>query len=155
MSDFPYKAMDTDAATVNLAGDAGALVLRLTVCSLVVHHGLQKFQNPEGFAENIVAVYFSFLPVPLFWTYVAATIETVGALLLVLGVFARLAAFCLLGTMVFANTFHFLATGLEGYPLGVPATGAYAFEPSLLCFGIFFYFLLAGPGKFSLKPSWF
>merc|ERR1712032_830355 len=115
----------------------GVLVLRLLVCSLVVHHGLQKLQNPEGFAENMVAKYFPFLPQPLIWTYMAAFMEIVAPLLLALGIFARLAAFGLLITMIFANVFHFLFTGSEGYPLGVPKSGAYAYEPSLLCGGIF------------------
>lgn len=155
MSDVPYVAMDPVAAKRDIVGDIGAFVLRILTCSLVLHHGLQKVQNPQGFSENIVAQYFSFLPgKPIYWTYLAAGTELGGSLLLALGIFARLAAFALLGTMVFANAFHFLATGLQGYPLGVPATGAYAFEPSLLCGAIFFYFVLAGPGRLSLKPRW-
>uniref|UniRef100_A0A7S2H709 DoxX family protein n=1 Tax=Zooxanthella nutricula TaxID=1333877 RepID=A0A7S2H709_9DINO len=149
----PYKAMDDGGSRMNVPAEVGALVLRLTVCVTVVHHGLQKLQNPEGFAQNMVAKWFPFLPAPLFWTYAAAGMEIVAPILLGLGVFARLAALGLLVTMVFANAFHFLFTGSEGYPLGVPASGAYAFEPSLLCGAIFAYFLFAGPGRLSLKPG--
>merc|ERR1719198_96157 len=121
------------------------------VCLVVVHHGFQKLQNPEGFATNMVAKWFPFLPVPLFWTYVAAGMELIAPCFLALGLCTRLAAFGLFMTMVFANTFHFLFTGFEGFPLGVPASGAYAFEPSLLCGVIFAYFVLAGPGKCSIS----
>merc|ERR1719343_1940814 len=127
--------MDDGGSRMNLPAEVGALVLRLTVCVTVVHHGLQKLQNPEGFAENMVAKYFPFLPQPIVWTYMAAMMEIVAPLFLALGVFARLAAFGLLVTMGFANTFHFLLTGFEGFPLGVPTAGAYAYEPSLLCGG--------------------
>ena len=57
--------------------------------------------------------------------------------------------------MVFANAFHFMFTGLQGYPIGVPATGAYAFEPSLLCGAIFFFFLCNGPGKLVVSGECF
>lgn len=150
---YAYKEMGKTSPKMNLPSELGILVLRVVVSLLVVHHGLQKFQNPAGFTQNIVQQYFAFLPMPMFWTYVAATTEIVAPALLALGIFARLASFSLLMTMVFANAFHFMATGFEGFPLGVPATGAYAFEPSLLCGVIFFYFLLNGPGKLSIKPD--
>merc|ERR1719408_645232 len=124
----------------------GTLLLRLVVCATVIHHGLQKWQNPEGFATNMVAKWFPFLPVPLFWTYVAMGMELVAPIFLTLGMFSRLASFGLFMTMVFANAFHFKLTGFEGFPFGVPASGAYAFEPSLLCGVIFAYFALSGPG---------
>lgn len=154
MSGSSYVAMESEKARVNWPLEIGALVLRVTVCLTVVHHGLQKLGNPEGFAENMVAKYFSFLPgPPIYWTYMAAYMELVAPVLLAVGVFARLASFGLLTTMLFATSFHFMLTGTEDYPLGVPAAGAYAFEPSLLCGAIFCYFLFAGPGKLALKPN--
>merc|ERR1712196_203039 len=115
-----------------------------------------KWQNPTGFAAGMVAKWFPFLPVPIFWTYVAIIMELVAPIFLALGVFARLASFGMLGTMVFANIMHFEATGFESFPVGeyidgVPKPGAYAFEPSLLCGAIFAYFVLAGPGRLALK----
>mmetsp|Transcript_165 Transcript_165/g.451 ORF Transcript_165/g.451 Transcript_165/m.451 type:complete len:153 (-) Transcript_165:196-654(-) len=150
MSSADYQTMEQSKTSLP---EIGALSLRLLVSVVVVHHGLQKLKNPEGFAENMVAKYFPFLPAPLLWTYLAAMMEIVAPAFLAAGVCARLAAFGLLVTMVFANTFHFLLTGFEGFPLGVPPAGAYAYEPSLLCGGIFLYFLLAGPGKLSLRPN--
>mmetsp|Transcript_10396 Transcript_10396/g.21943 ORF Transcript_10396/g.21943 Transcript_10396/m.21943 type:complete len:157 (+) Transcript_10396:101-571(+) len=154
MSSVPFEAMGEDKPKMNLPAEIGTLVLRLTVCSMVVHHGLQKLQNPEGFTEGIVAKYFTFLPFqPIIWTYMAASMEIVAPLCLALGIFARLASFGLFMTMCFATTFHLMLTGSEGYPLGVPKAGAYAFEPSVLCGAIFVYFIFAGPGKFSVLPS--
>lgn len=149
----PYQTMDKAGGKTSLVAELGVLVLRVTVCVTVVHHGLQKLQNPEGFAANMVAKYFPFLPHPLVWTYLAAGMEIIAPLFLALGVLARLASFGLLITMVFANSFHFLLTGFEGFPLGVPKAGAYAYEPSLLCGAVFFYFALAGPGRLSLRPN--
>merc|ERR1712032_441340 len=97
--------------------------------------------------------YFGFLPAPILWTYMAAIMEIVGPVMLVVGVFARVAAFGLLFTMFFAIAFHFQHTGVEGFPLGVPKTGAYAFEPAMLCGIIFFHVLLVGPGKLALWPT--
>merc|ERR1712194_166151 len=111
--------------------------------------------NPEGFAKGVVEQNFPSLPgSPILWTYAAVGVELGASVFLALGLFARLASFGLLVTMCFATAFHFMLTGLQGFPLGVPAAGAYAFEPSMLCGGIFFYFMLAGPGKFSLTPKW-
>lgn len=163
-STAPYEAMEAGTPKTEETDyckwprEFGILVLRLTVCSLVVHHGLQKMQNVEGFSQNTVMKYFPFLVTqtglkPEIWTQAAAAVEIGGSAFLALGIFSRLAAFALTGTMVFANAFHFMFTGLQGYPIGVPATGAYAFEPSLLCGAIFFFFLCNGPGKLALQPS--
>mmetsp|Transcript_2891 Transcript_2891/g.7971 ORF Transcript_2891/g.7971 Transcript_2891/m.7971 type:complete len:159 (-) Transcript_2891:172-648(-) len=158
MSSAPYREMgesDKSGCWGDFGRDFGALVLRVVVSLTLVHHGLQKFHNPEGFSAGVVAKSFPSLPgTPLLWTYAAAGMEIVAPVFLACGLFARLASFGLLITMCFANVFHFMTTGLEGYPLGVPAAGAYAFEPSMLCGAIFFYFMVAGPGKWSLTPKY-
>uniref|UniRef100_A0A7S0B8F2 DoxX family protein n=1 Tax=Pyrodinium bahamense TaxID=73915 RepID=A0A7S0B8F2_9DINO len=149
----PYRPLEEPSGPkASIASDVGALVLRIVVALCTIHHGLQKAQNPEGFATGMVAKWFPFLPSPLFWTYLATTVELVGPALLILGVFTRSAAFVLFATMCFANAFHFELTGFEKFPTGVPPGGAYAFEPSLLCGGCFFYLMCAGPGLFALVP---
>ena len=95
--------------------------------------------------------YLDFLPEPLLWTYAAIAVELTCPVLLALGVLSRPSAAALLGTMCFAITFHLNQTGLEGFPLAVVENHQYAFETSSLYAGIFFYFLLAGPGKISLR----
>merc|ERR1719343_1593147 len=147
-----YRSMDKQEK-IRWPQEIGVLVLRLLVSLMLIHHGLQKLYNPAAFTANIVVKYFPFLPHPLAWTWCAIVVELLGPLLIALGVLTRLMSFLLLCAMVVANAFHFLATGFEDFPIGVPAGGAYLFEPSLLCFAIFFYFLCNGPGKLALKPN--
>ena len=137
----------------SLFSDLGMLVLRIVAASLIVHHGLQKTGNPEGFATNVIAAYFPFLPFdPLFWTYLSAGFELVGSFCLVVGLFVRPAAMFLAGTMMVAVTFQLLSQGLQGYPFGQPPSGpAYTFEPALSFFVVTFRILTAGPGRFGLQ----
>ena len=119
----------------------------------MVHHGLQKTGNPTGFAENVIAPYFPFLPgPPLFWTYLSASFELGGSFCLVTGLFVRPAAALLAGTMVNAVAFQLMKFGLQNYPFGQPPKGpAYTFEPSLTFFAVSLRILFAGPGRFGLQ----
>lgn len=142
------------------AADFGSLVLRLIASSVLVHHGLDKLNNVEGFTSGVLEPYFPWLSfqnhVPLeYWTYAAAITEIAAPVLLAIGWMARPAALAALATMIFATTFHFESTGLQGYPLGDPPAKQYAFETSMVLGGVFFYLLLAGPGKFALRPNGF
>eukprot|EP00746_Dinoflagellata_sp_MGD_P053587 gnl/MRDRNA2_/MRDRNA2_235547_c0_seq1.p1 gnl/MRDRNA2_/MRDRNA2_235547_c0~~gnl/MRDRNA2_/MRDRNA2_235547_c0_seq1.p1 ORF type:complete len:161 (+),score=20.47 gnl/MRDRNA2_/MRDRNA2_235547_c0_seq1:52-534(+) len=159
MSSAPYQNLGEPKRKAELA-DAGALVLRLIAASVLVHHGLDKLNNVDAFTSGVLEPYFAWLSfnnhVPLkVWTYVAAYTEIVAPLFLAIGFMARPAALMALGTMCFATTFHFESTGLQGYPLGDPPTKQYAFETSMVLGGVFFYLLMAGPGKFALRPNGF
>lgn len=139
-----------------MLADLGALVLRLITCSLIFHHGQDKILHPETFTENTVIPYFAFLPgPPELWTYVAATVEILGCLLLAVGVFARPAAGVLSVTMLFALSWHLRKLGWQGFPLDPTQGGAYTFEPCLAFFGVTFYFVLAGPGTFAVRAHGF
>merc|ERR1719296_447224 len=107
MDSAPYTSMGgTSSKRTELLADFGMLTLRLVVSSLLVHHGLDKIQNAAGFSAGVVGKNFGFLPgSPLMWTYIAAGMEIVAPIFLALGVFARLAAFGLMMTMCFADTF--------------------------------------------------
>jgi putative oxidoreductase len=137
-----------------ILADLAMLVLRVVTASLIVHHGLQKTGDPNGFADGVIAAYFSFLPgPPLFWTYLAATFELVGSFCLVVGLFVRPAAALLAGTMVNAIAFQLMKFGLQGYPFGQNPSGpAYTFEPSLAFLAITTHIFFAGPGRFALQP---
>jgi uncharacterized membrane protein YphA (DoxX/SURF4 family) len=138
-----------------------ALVLRLVVSTMVIHHGLDKIYNAQVFTKSILEPYFSFLSfgglVPLtFWAYASAFVELVAPIFLLLGFYARPAAFLIFVVVgIFANAFHFAATGLQGYPFGDPTTKAYAFEPSVLVGTGAFYFVFAGPGKYAMREDGF
>lgn len=134
---------------------AGTLFMRVLTAVMIVHHGLDKIENTDGFANGVIATYFPFLPGPYFWTYFAASVELIGSACLALGAFARPAAFMLAGTMMVANLFHLMKFGLQSFPLNPPTGGAYTFEPALLIFGVTIYFACAGPGRFALRPHGF
>ena len=130
----------------------GALGLRLAQGALMVHNGLDKLADPDGFAEFVVSQHLDFLPdalTPEQWTIGAAGVEIVAPVLLAIGVLPRLSALSLLGTMSMAVVFHVHATGLEGFPLGVVEAHQYAFETASLYAAMYLYLFLAGPGRFS------
>merc|ERR1712025_627714 len=103
---------DTDPEFLQELQQLFILVLRLGTCSLMVHHGLDKIQNVDGFSANVVAKFFGFLPgPPQFWTLSAATTQVIGAGLLSVGAFSRPTAAAMSATMITAVAFHLLNTG--------------------------------------------
>ena len=133
---------------INISAELAIFLLRVGVSLLMIHHGLEKFQDPEGFAEFVVGKYLSFLPGdPVIWTYAAAATQIICPVGLALGFFARISALGLLSTMLFAIYFHLFDTGLEGFPFAVVDGHNYAFELSAVYAAIFFYFVCAGPGR--------
>ena len=150
----PTPQNDKPQEPLNLIAELSILLLRLLVSVLMLHHGLEKLQDPEGFSEFVIGKYFPFLPGdPLLWTYAAALTQLICPAGLVLGILARPCALGLMSTMLFAIPFHLMDTGLEGFPLAVVENHNYAFELSAIYAAIFFYFLCAGPGKFSLASK--
>ena len=136
---------------VNILGELAIFTLRVCFSLMMVHHGLEKLNDPGGFAEFVVGKYFPFLPGdPVIWTYAAAVTQIVCPIGLATGIFARLSSLGLLSTMVFALYFHMIDTGLEGFPFAVVENHNYIFELSAIYAAISFYFLCAGPGRLSL-----
>ena len=136
----------------SIAVSLGALGLRLAQGALMVHNGLDKLADPEGFAEFVVSEHLDFLPdalSPEQWTIGAAGVEIIAPVFLAIGLLPRLSALSLLGTMSMAIAFHVHATGLEGFPLGVVEAHQYAFETASLYAAVYLYLFLAGPGRFS------
>ena len=110
-------------------------ILRIMTALLFLEHGLIKlFGYPPGAAPGPQAL-FSF-----FW--IAGLIETVGAWLLLVGLFTRPTAFVLAGEMAVG---YFIVHA----PLGFfPAMNAG--EPAILFCFIFLYLVFAGPGSWAL-----
>jgi putative oxidoreductase len=110
-------------------------ILRIMTALLFLEHGLIKlFGYPPGAAPGQQA-FFSF-----FW--IAGLIETVGAWLVLLGLFTRATAFVLAGEMAVG---YFMVHA----PLGFfPAINAG--EPAILFCFIFLYMAAAGPGAWSV-----
>jgi len=136
--------------------EAAYLFMRLAVASVMIHHGQEKILSAEAFTKFAIDKYFAFLPGPhIFWAYSAGAVQGIGPIMLTLGVFSRLAAASMAGTMVAATYYSVITTGLEGFPLSkmagrVPIFHNYGFETPVLYLGIFLFVVAAGPGKFSL-----
>ena len=53
---------------VNILGELSIFILRIGFSVLMIHHGLEKLQDPQGFGEFVVGKYFPFLPGdPVLW----------------------------------------------------------------------------------------
>ena len=114
------------------------LVVRVIVGLLMIHNGLNKLADVQGFADNVVT--FIGFPYPVFFTYFSAYVEIAGAVLLSLGFLTRLSTLFLLLTMLVAIYFHLKANGLQVSPL----------ETASLYASVFLLFLVNGAGIFSL-----
>ena len=112
-------------------------VLRAVVGIMMIHNGMDKLANIESFAEAYVA--YMGLPFPIFLSYVAAFTELIGAPLLIIGLFARPAAFGLFATMCVAMYHHILVAGLS-----IPYL-----ELSAIYAACFLFFTVNGAGLFS------
>mmetsp|Transcript_13815 Transcript_13815/g.54765 ORF Transcript_13815/g.54765 Transcript_13815/m.54765 type:complete len:201 (-) Transcript_13815:77-679(-) len=152
------NAVVVKAEDTNWGRELSSAVVRVGAGVLMVHNGLDKLVDPEGFAKFVVEPYLGFLPhdEPLSfvtWTYLAAAAELAGAAGLTLGFLTRLSALSLFSTMGLAVYFHIAQSGLEGFPLGVVEKHQYAYEPAALYCLIYFYFVVNGGGALSLDNA--
>ena len=123
--------------TANFWQQTSWAILRTVVGIMMIHNGLDKLGNIESFAEAYVA--YIGLPFPIFFSYVAAFTELIGAPLLIIGLFARPAAFGLFATMCVAMYHHVLVAGLS-----IPYL-----ELSAIYAACFLFFTINGAGLFS------
>merc|ERR1711937_559222 len=145
---------DTDPEFLQELQQLFILVLRLGTCALLVHGGLDKIQNVDGFSANVVAKFFGFLPgPPKFWTLSAAATQVAGAGLLTVGVLSRPVAFSMMCTMIVAVVFHLMNTGAEGFPLAVVPAHSYNYELAAMYVGVLGYFTAAGAGAYSIDEK--
>jgi len=112
-------------------------ILRVVVGLLFLEHGMAKL---FGFpAPTPPPALFSLL-------WFAAAIEIVGGALLAVGLFTRAVAFIMSGEMAFA---YFLVHAPQSlYPYVNRG------ELAVVCCFVFFYFIFAGPGPWSLDALW-
>ncbi|MDX1976957.1 MAG: DoxX family protein [Pseudanabaenaceae cyanobacterium bins.68] len=126
------------SSTNNLPSQIVWAGLRLVAGIVMVHNGLDKLSDIEGFATAYVEVIG--LPFPIFFSYLAALTELAGAPLLALGLFTRPAALGLTSTMLVAIYHHILVAGFN-----IPYI-----ELSSLYAACFAFFVVNGGGQFSL-----
>ena len=116
----------------------GFLLLRLSIGIMLIHHGYEKLENIENFADAFVRPLH--LPFPIFFSYVAAFSEIVGSWLIIFGLVTRLGALAILGTVSF-GIYHALVTA--GFNI-------YLLELLVLYWGGAACIVLSGPGNFSI-----
>ena len=105
---------------------------------MLIHHGYEKLENIENFADAFVRPLH--LPFPIFSSYFAAFSEIVGSWLVIFGLGTRLGALAILGTISFA-IYHALVT--SGFNI-------YLLELLVLYWGGAACIVLNGGGNFSL-----
>merc|ERR1719269_200017 len=126
------------------ATDVTLTALRVGTCALMVHHGIDKIENVDGFSANVVAKFFGFLPgPPQFWTLSAAVTQIVGAGFLSIGLFARPVALSMLATMLTAVVF----------PLAVVKAHSYNYELAAMYVIVLGYFTANGAGPLSVDEQ--
>jgi putative oxidoreductase len=114
----------------------GLLLGRLGFGFLLFYlHGMGKLPPAEGFISGVANLGF---PAPVFFAWMAALAESVGALMVAAGLMTRLGAFLIVINMAVAA---FMRHGSD--PLDVK-------EKALLFFFFAVIYLFAGAGKFSL-----
>ena len=117
------------------------LLVRILAGSLMIHNGFDKLADVPGFANNVVAAIG--LPYPIFFTYCAAYVEIIGAILLILGFLTRFSAIALFATMLVAIYFHLKVDGIAIRPL----------ETASLYALVYFLFAVNGGGLFAIDAG--
>ncbi len=116
----------------------GFLLLRIALGTMLIHHGYEKLENIENFADAFVRPLH--LPFPIISSYFAAFAEVVGSWMVICGLGTRLGALAILGTISFA-IYHALFT--SGFNI-------YLLELLVLYWGGAACIVLSGPGMFSI-----
>lgn len=122
-----YTALDEIAETLLRVIAGGALAI----------HGSQKIVNPFGAADMVEGL--GFYP-GAFWSVFLSCTEFFGGILIVLGLFARPAAFAGMVVLLVTVWFHWITAG-QGF------SGA---EKSILWAAILFFFVIRGGNRHSL-----
>ena len=120
------------------SSDLCLLILRVSAGFLMIHHGFEKLDNIENFAEAFVKPIH--LPFPIFMSYIAAFSEVGGSWLLITGLLTRFGALAILGTMSVA-IYHAVSTA--GFNI-------YLLELLGLYFASATAILAVGPGRLSV-----
>ena len=125
------------------AEDAGKLLLRLTVGGLILLHGVAKLANGIGGISGMVER----VGLPGELGYLVYVGEVIAPLLLILGLWTRIAALIVAGNMVVAVA---LVHMNELFTL--TKTGGWALElQGMFLFGALVVALI-GPGRYAAQP---
>ena len=93
----------------------GLFLLRQAIGIMLIHHGYEKLDNIENFADAFVRPLH--LPFPILLSYVAAFSEIGGSWLLITGLGTRLGAIAIMGTISVAIYHAIMTSGFNIYLL--------------------------------------
>jgi len=129
--------------------DLGLLILRGGIGIMFIFHGLPKLLGgPEGW-EGLAQYGLPFLPeglISIIFGLFAVIAELGGGILLILGVYTRIACLALIATMAVAMTTHIGdVTGIGDFA----KTLGWTIELIIVFTALF----LTGPGRFTVKKS--
>lgn len=116
----------------------GFLLLRLSIGIMLIHHGYEKLDSIENFADAFVRPLH--IPFPVTMSYLAAFSEIGGSWLLITGLGARFGALAILGTVSFGIYHAIMTSGFNIYLL----------ELLVLYWGGAACVILNGGGQFSI-----
>lgn len=124
--------------------NTGLLILRVGLGTMMIIHGFPKLAGGAdkwtAIGGDMKIVGIDFLPV--FWGFMAATTETFGGFLLILGLLFRPVNILLIFTMIIATLHHFHnGDGLDG--------ASHAIELGI----VFLSLVFIGPGKYSVDKK--
>jgi putative oxidoreductase len=123
--------------------DVGVLILRVTLGGLLLLHGIHKIQT--GLAHQMDL--FAAKGLPTFLMYLVYVSEIVAPILIILGIFTRLSAATIVGTLLvvlYVAPFPLMALGPHG-EWAIELQILYLFVPLALFF--------IGPGRFSVRSN--
>lgn len=125
--------------------DWGLLLLRAGLGAMMVLHGWPKIVGGPARWEQLggAMAHLGIKFAPVAWGFLAASAETLGGALIVLGFFFRPATAALFFTMVVAATMRYRLSGGEFLDWAWPA------ELGIVFLGLF----IIGPGRVSLDRS--
>ena len=116
----------------------GLLILRLSIGTMLIHHGYEETADIQNFADAFVRPIG--IPFPILASYIAAYSEIYGSWLLIAGLLTRFAALSIVGTIGVA-IYHAIVTA--GFNI-------YLLELLVLYMGGALCILLLGGGDFAI-----
>lgn len=137
------RLCDTMVRSLNRAEWLGPLVLRLVFGYFWAETGWAKLHNFDGFTARFVDWG---IPLPAFSAILSASVEFVGGVLLMLGLLTRATAAAMAFNMIVAIAFVVIKH--------VSGIDEFVELDEVLYVAVFFWLVMAGPGKASLD-AWF
>ena len=121
-------------------------LLRIMAGVVFFFHGWSKLQNPDGFIGFVGSLGF---PVPVLFGWLVILLETLGGLLLIVGLGVRWVGLLLAVEMIFTTLLVKSRVGLIA-PSGQPGVGA---EIDLMLLAVSLSLVILGAGELSIEQN--